>query len=181
MASAARKAAEVLERLSKHIIPEPMSGCHLWIGATTGGGYGHTRIGGKNMRAHRAVWELTHGPIPDGLWVLHRCDNPACVNPLHLFLGTHIDNMRDVVSKGRHVGQKKRFCKYGHALEGDNVRMKGRWRTCVACQRRWSAELNRKPHRRERDRTSKRERYANDPVYREQRLMRAAKAARRTA
>ena len=140
MASAARKQAEeALARLAKHIIPEPTSGCHLWIGAVAGWGYGSTRIGGKNMRAHRAVWELTNGPIPHGLWVLHRCDNPLCVNPLHLFLGTHSDNMRDVVQKHRHAGQKKAVCKRGHPLDGDNVKVRRGWRACVECQRGWDA------------------------------------------
>lgn len=55
------------------------------------------------MRSHRAAWELTHGPVPDGLFVLHRCDNPPCCNPAHLFLGTRGDNNRDARAKGRHV------------------------------------------------------------------------------
>ena len=155
MASAARKAAEqALARLSKHIIPEPMSGCHLWIGAVAGWGYGSTRIGGKNMRAHRAVWELTNGPIPHGLWVLHRCDNPLCVNPTHLFLGTHTDNMRDAVHKGRHAKQKVTECPAGHSLRGANVKLSRGWRYCAECQRRSDAASKRRPEfmRRERER-----------------------------
>lgn len=80
---------------------EKTADCWLWCGAPGGEGYGCIRIAGHAVRAHRVAWELTNGPIPDGLWVLHRCDNRKCVNPAHLFLGTQSDNMRDMHNKGR--------------------------------------------------------------------------------
>lgn len=76
-------------------------GCWTWTGATQNYGYGAVTIHGLTRRAHRVSWELAHGPIPDGLHVCHRCDNPPCVNPDHLFLGTAQDNVDDKDAKGR--------------------------------------------------------------------------------
>ena len=77
------------------------TGCWLWTGARFPAGYGAIKIAGRPWGAHRVAWELVNGPIPDGLQSLHRCDNPPCVNPLHLFLGSQADNARDMVAKGR--------------------------------------------------------------------------------
>ena len=76
--------------------------CWLWIGAKQGGGYGTTRYRGRQMTAHRASYIEFCGLIPVGLLVLHKCDVRHCVNPQHLFLGTHADNAQDCVAKGRH-------------------------------------------------------------------------------
>lgn len=84
-------------------------GCWLWRGGTSNRGYGAAFVRGRLVGAHRAAWELTYGPIPDGQWVLHRCDNPPCVNPDHLFLGTHEENMHDMASKGRRIGAGRKL------------------------------------------------------------------------
>jgi hypothetical protein len=81
--------------------------CHVWTAATTtSGGYGEFHMRGAPVRAHRFAYMLAHGPIPDGLHVLHRCDNPPCVNVEHLWLGTQSDNAADAVRKGRHAHQR---------------------------------------------------------------------------
>ena len=77
------------------------SGCWLWTGGQNVWGYGQWNYQGKVIGAHRLAWMLTHGPIPHGLSVLHRCDTPLCCNPDHLFLGTQADNMADKARKGR--------------------------------------------------------------------------------
>ena len=81
-------------------IPEPNSGCWLWIGRVDECDYGHY---GGAVRAHRYSYERAVGPIPKGLHVCHKCDTPSCVNPDHLFLGTAQDNTNDKVAKGRHL------------------------------------------------------------------------------
>lgn len=81
----------------------PKVGCWEWFAAKDHFGYGQIgRYGRRNLiRAHRLSWLLFNGPIPDSLCVLHRCDNPSCVNPNHLFLGTKKDNAIDKAKKGR--------------------------------------------------------------------------------
>jgi hypothetical protein len=77
------------------------NGCWLWLGWINEGGYGGFGIGTRMVRAHRAAWMLFRGLIPPNMMVMHRCDNPPCVNPIHLSLGTHKENMEDRAQKGR--------------------------------------------------------------------------------
>jgi hypothetical protein len=98
-------AAPLAERFEENFIPEPMSGCYLWIGPQNKQGYGIISVqedrGYRCRLAHRVSWRLYRGIIQPGLFVCHKCDIPLCVNPAHLFLGTHNDNMADMWSKGR--------------------------------------------------------------------------------
>jgi hypothetical protein len=80
------------------------SGCIEWTRAKNNMGYGMLRIHNKGKLAHRISYERSVGPIPEGMNVLHSCDNPACLNPDHLFLGTQRDNIQDCVRKGRWRG-----------------------------------------------------------------------------
>ncbi len=83
--------------------------CWLWKPSGKKKPYGQIRVNGKSLLAHRASWQAHFGDIPQGLLVCHRCDTPRCVNPNHLFLGTHKDNMRDCAAKGRGAFQQKGF------------------------------------------------------------------------
>lgn len=117
-------------------------GCWLWTGSRQRNGYGFLFAGTRKEphpeRAHRVSWRIHFGEIPDGLWVLHKCDNPPCVNPEHLFLGTRTDNMRDCARKGRvtTIGHSRlTHCKRGHEFSTSNtyVDPKGA-RRCRTCQ-----------------------------------------------
>lgn len=94
-----RRRMSVEERFWSYVEKGP--GCWRWLAKTDRDGYGRFWVLPKTVRSHRFAWELENGPIPHGLAICHRCDNPTCVRPDHLFLGTNLDNVRDCVRKGR--------------------------------------------------------------------------------
>lgn len=129
-----------LLRFESLFIPEPMSGCWLWEGAITTTGrnlkgkpYSSSsrpvfRYEGRAQSSSRVSWKIYKASIPDGMGVLHTCDNSLCVNPDHLFLGTHQDNMEDAKQKKRMHGGIVRgtHCPHGHEYTEENTR----WRMC---------------------------------------------------
>jgi hypothetical protein len=107
-----------LAHFEARYLVEPNSYCWLWLSTIHDSGYGLLWRNGKHVRAHRVSYEHFVGPIPEGLHVCHRCDVPCCVNPDHLFLGTHCDNMRDMASKARASHGERRP---GARLTADDV------------------------------------------------------------
>src|SRR5690348_2245712 len=93
--------AELILRLDLNSIPEPNTGCVLWLGAVTPFGHGLINIQRKNRIVSRISWIAHNGPIPAGKLVCHKCDVPSCINPNHLFLASHRENMEDMDKKGR--------------------------------------------------------------------------------
>ena len=95
------------ERFMSKINIETSTGCWIWSGATESRfGYGKFRLNGRSINSHRAAWELFVGAIPNGMFVCHKCDVPACVNPSHLFIGSSDDNNKDRAAKGRTVSPR---------------------------------------------------------------------------
>jgi len=94
-----------LDEFWTHVDRRGPDDCWEWQGARNNTGRGNVRVGRKHFLAHRVAFELSNGPIPSGILVCHACDNGACCNPSHLWLGTQQDNMRDHAAKGRASGR----------------------------------------------------------------------------
>lgn len=118
--------------------------CWVWTGATIADGYGVFALKkGRLVKAHRFVWTLEGDPIPDALCSLHKCDNPPCVRPSHLFQGTRADNVADAVAKGRMVyhaprnghdlNRRKTHCPEGHPYDSQNTVVYDGRRNCRIC------------------------------------------------
>lgn len=147
MRSPNRKRRPVADRFWEKV--QKTDSCWLWTGGSVPRGYGRFLWpDGRKGYAHRFSYELANGPVPDGLWVLHCCDNPPCVRPDHLWLGTHADNMHDMAAKGRKWHPT--HCPHGHAYTEVNTILDGKGgRVCRTCRNAYTKRLRaarRKPY-----------------------------------
>ena len=125
----------VAERIRAHSTITP-SGCIEWTGTRTRGGYGSIKVDGAMRRVPRVAWALAHGPIPEGMHVLHKCDNPPCCNVEHLFLGTNADNIADRIAKRRNPRGAVTHCPKDHEYTDANTRLNTSGdKVCRICDR----------------------------------------------
>ena len=120
-----RKTRPILERIMEKVVKDPISGCWNYTG-TLINGYGSINTGkfGPRIFLHREMYKIYKGNIPKGMLVCHKCDNPKCCNPDHLFMGTHKDNMQDMWKKGRKIiphGEQAYYHKFT-TKQIDNIR-----------------------------------------------------------
>lgn len=127
------------DRFDAKVLKGAYSTCWIWTGARNPAGYGNIRgFKSETMKAHRLSWIMHRGDIPKGMNVCHHCDNPPCVNPDHLFIGTFQDNTADCKSKGRlrsgPLRRAKTHCSRGHIFDDKNTYWtKSGLRACRAC------------------------------------------------
>jgi hypothetical protein len=125
---------EIYKKLISRTKINEATGCWEWTARKDPRGYGKFHINGRENGTHRLMYSLTKGDV-SGLCVCHSCDNPSCINPKHLWLGTQQDNMRDAVQKKRHGAVKKTHCKHGHEFNEENTgrKKKSGRRYCKTC------------------------------------------------
>lgn len=109
--------------------------CWIFNGFLDKNKYGKIKFKYKIYLAHRLMWETCFGSIPKNLFVCHKCDNPTCVNPKHLFLGTALDNNLDKIKKGRDHNAAKTECRNGHTYTKQNTSIHNNKRKCKTCDR----------------------------------------------
>jgi hypothetical protein len=131
---------DIASRLFGRIERLPWSGCWIWMGYIRETGYGeiYTAKGRRPSKTHRVAWEIANQRhIPDGMFVCHSCDVPACINPAHLWIGTQKENMEDASIKGRVIGlgsTRKTHCPKGHPYDATNTYMdRNGARNCRHC------------------------------------------------
>lgn len=123
------------ERFTAKYTPEPNSGCWLWTAAVLNAGYGQIYYRGRRANAHKAAYDFFHGPVPDGKEVHHTCNVPGCVNPDHLTVVTHAENMLSPVSATLSgINARKKACHVGHPFDSANTYVsKTGARACRKC------------------------------------------------
>jgi hypothetical protein len=129
---------DVKQYIRDRVVEVTESGCWIWMQTLNRGGYGMVLKRGMGQRtAHRLSYATFVGPIPEGMYICHRCDVRCCVNPDHLFVGTHTDNVRDAVRKKRMYNQRLTHCPRGHEYTPENtlLRKGNNARRCHTCRK----------------------------------------------
>lgn len=121
-----------MERILQKVVINDKTGCWEWTGYSHRSGHGSIRVDGKAVPVYRYVYEFYRGKIPDGMFACHKCDNPSCVNPEHIFIGTPRENSQDAARKGRMERGNKRWCSKLTEQDIRSIRADGRAQRVIA-------------------------------------------------